>query len=87
MRKHFYIIAMLCLILHGCTKETGNNEPLIKVNKDIIMVDVYDSVREEYAYSKFTDTEIIEGLILETIVLQQQHIYSIEVSDAEVIDR
>lgn len=57
-------------------------DALFKINGQVILSEDYDRIKDNYKYDVH---EILEGLILETIVLQQDKVYNIQV-DKHYID-
>lgn len=74
------IVIILTVILGFSRKaETG----LFSVNGELITKEDYDRVKDNYDY---TDYEILEGLILETLVLQQSEEFGIKADYAYIKD-
>ncbi len=93
MTKKFLIpIIVLSLLLSGCNKNESNasisnKNVLITVNGEPIFEEELEKIKLKYEEKKLTDSEIIEGMILELITLQQADKFSISISQEDVDSR
>lgn len=98
-KKILIPIMALCLLLSGCTKSkstekaptetasTSSKNVLLTVNGEPIYKEELEKIKSKYEKNGLTESEIVEGMILELITLQQADELSISVSQEDVDSR
>lgn len=90
-KKVLICIMTLCLLFSGCTKNesnenlsTSNENILLTVNGEPIYEEELEQIKSKYEENGLTESEIVEGMILELITLQQADEFMISVSQEEI---
>ncbi|BCJ94921.1 hypothetical protein acsn021_24900 [Anaerocolumna cellulosilytica] len=86
-------IAAAILVFHLCFKEKTlstavaleESDILLTVNKEELYVSELNKMKEQYP--AMSDKELIEGMILEALILEEAEKRNIQVTEAEVIER
>ncbi|MDE7431337.1 MAG: hypothetical protein K2N34_05420, partial [Lachnospiraceae bacterium] len=93
MKKRFYFLALAaCLFFNSCASVDSrdlstNQNILLIVNDEPLYSEEFIKISSHYEEIGLTETEIIEGMILELITLQQAESFSISVSQDEIDSR
>lgn len=81
----------ICLLFTGCSKKTIENTSeenvLLTVNGEKIYAKELEQISPKYEDAGLTQEEILEGMVLELLTLQQADTFSITVSQDEVDSR
>lgn len=85
---------LLLLVIAGCNNNTSGT--LYSLSEDCILLtvngeEIYNKdflrTKEYYNTKNYTDKELLEGIVLERLVLQKADYYSIDVTDEEVNEK
>ena len=88
-RKHILCIFLSCMIgLTGCKNKVNDNKDyiLLEVNGNPVMNSELQQVKKQYEQMGFSEIELLEGIVLENIVLSEVDNYHLTVTDDEVND-
>ena len=94
-KKIFMVLTciLLPLIISGCGKNANVSSSYAENSKDSILLIVngekvykkdFLNIKENYVDTDYTDTELLEGMVLELLVLQEANYYSVSVTDKEI---
>lgn len=93
MKKRLYfLVLVVSLFLNSCASVDSsdmsiNQNILLTVNNEPLYSEELNKISSHYAEIGLTETEIIEGMVLELITLQQAESFSISVSQNDIDSR
>lgn len=88
IKKSIILFLLICLLFSGCSHNSNihedNKEILLTINDEPLYAEELEKIISQYEEKGLTETEIIEGMILELVTLQQADEFSVSVSDEDV---